>query len=93
MGWYNLAVTKELEIMTESRLSQLEAEVDELALAKQLWLVERLVQRIRVRSLRSPTINDDEFEQMARDPAIGQELKQIETEFAVADCDGLDDGS
>ncbi len=47
MGWYNLAVTEELEIMTESRLSQLEAEVGELSLAEQLRLVERLVQRIR----------------------------------------------
>ncbi len=79
--------------MTESRLSQLEAAVDELSLTEQLWLVERLVQRIRVRSLRSPTINDDEFEQMARDPSIQRELKQVETEFAVADCDGLDDHS
>jgi hypothetical protein len=79
--------------MTESRLSQLEAAVDELSLSEQLWLVERLVQRIRERSLRSPTSNDEEFERMARDPAIQRELKEIETEFALAERDGLDEHS
>jgi hypothetical protein len=92
-AWYNPAITKERRIMTESRLSQLEAAVDALSLSEQLWFMERLVQRIRRRSISSPTINDDEFEQMARDPAIQRELKKIETDFAVADCDGLDDHS
>ena len=76
-----------------SRLSQLEAAVDALSLSEQLRFMERLVQRIRRRSIRSPIVNDDEFEQMARDPAIQRELKKIETDFAVADCDGLDDHS
>jgi len=76
--------------MTESRLSQLEAAIDELSLSEQLWLMERLVQRIRKRSLPCLTLNDDEFERMARDPAILRELKEIETEFEVAEFDGLD---
>jgi hypothetical protein len=40
--------------------------------------MERLVQRIRERSLGNPTLNDDELERMARDPAIQRELKEIE---------------
>ncbi len=77
--------------MTESRLSQLDTAVNELSLSEQLWLIERLVHRIRERSLGSPNFNDGEFERMAHDPAIQRELKAIETEFALAECDGLDD--
>jgi hypothetical protein len=91
--WYNLAKMKELKIMTKSQISQLEAAVDELSLSEQLSLLERLVQRIRERALRRPTLNDDEFAQMARDPAIQRELQTIEKEFALADSDGLDDRS
>jgi hypothetical protein len=79
--------------MTESRLAQLEASVDELSLTEQFWLMERLVQRIRDRSLRIPGVSDDEFDRMSRDPAIQRESKEIETEFALADADGLDDHS
>jgi len=89
-GWYDLAITKQLQIMTESRLSQLAAAIDELSLSEQLWLMERLVQRIRKRSVPCLTLNDDEFERMARDPGILRELKEIETEFEVAEFDGLD---
>jgi hypothetical protein len=52
--------------------------------------MERLVQRIRERSLRIPAMRDEEFDRMARDPAIQRELKAIEMEFALADADGLD---
>jgi hypothetical protein len=77
--------------MTDSRLSQLEAAVNQLSLPEQLWLVERMVQRIRERSLCSPSLDDGELARMAGDPAVQQELKEIETEFALADPDGLDD--
>ena len=65
--------------MAESRLSQLEAAVDELSVSVQLRLVERVVQRIRDRSALRPTFSDDEFEQMAQDAAILEELTWIET--------------
>jgi hypothetical protein len=76
--------------MTESQLSHLEATISELSLSDQLWLMERLAHQIRDRSLRGPTLGDGEFERMARDPAIQRELREIETEFARAECDGLD---
>jgi hypothetical protein len=47
LGWYNLAITRELEIIVESGRSQLEAVVEELSVSDQLRLVERVVQRIR----------------------------------------------
>jgi hypothetical protein len=38
-------------------------------------------------------LSDDEFDRMARDPAIQRELKEIEAEFTLAESDGLDDHS
>ena len=76
---------------TETRLSQLEAAVNELSLSDQLWLIERLVQQIRQRSLGRPAVNDGELERMACDPATQRELNEIEAEFALAESDGLDD--
>jgi hypothetical protein len=77
--------------MNDSRLSQLEATVDGLSRSEQLWLMERLVQRIRQWSLPAPTLSDEEIARMAADPAIQRELNEIEREFALADSDGLDD--
>jgi hypothetical protein len=70
-------------------LSQIEARLDELSLAEQLWLLERLAQR-----LREQLIVQSPFEQqlaaMADDPDIQRELQRIEEEFAPAAADGLE---
>ena len=76
---------------TETRLSQLEAAVNELSLRDHLWRMEPLFQQIRQRSLGRPAVNDCELEPMARDPAIQRQLKEIEAEFALAECDRLGD--
>ena len=52
--------------------------------------MERLIQRIRERSLHGAQMNDDEIERMAEDPAIQRELREIEAEFAHTEHDGLD---
>jgi hypothetical protein len=76
--------------MMDPRLSQLDAAVGQLSLEEQLWLMERLIQRIRERSLHGAQMNDDEIERMAEDPAIQRELREIEAEFAHTEHDGLD---
>jgi hypothetical protein len=76
--------------MRTPTLERIEADVDQLSLAEQLWLMERLAQRIRTRTLRTPTVQERELADMAHDPAIQRELRQINAEFAVTEADGLD---
>jgi hypothetical protein len=70
-------------------LSQIEERIHQLSLAEQLWLIERLAQR-----LREQLIVQSPFEQqlaaMADDPDIQRELQRIEEEFAPAAADGLE---
>jgi hypothetical protein len=70
-------------------LSQIEEHIHQLSLAEQLWLLERLAQR-----LREQLIVQSPFEQqlaaMADDPDIQRELQRIEEEFAPAAADGLE---
>jgi hypothetical protein len=40
--------------MTTPVLEQIEADIEHLSLAEQLWLMERLTRRIRTRTLRTP---------------------------------------
>lgn len=77
--------------MTIETLEQLVADIDQLALSDQLWLMERLAHRIRQRTLDTPTIDEQSLLAMANDPAIQQELDLIAAEFASAEADGLDD--
>lgn len=76
--------------MTPPTLEQIEADIAQLSLAEQLWLMERLAHRIRTRTLQPPTVPESELAAMAHDPAIRRELQQIDAEFAVTEADGLD---
>jgi hypothetical protein len=76
--------------MTTPTLERIEAEIAHLPLAEQLWLMERLAQRIRTRTLQMLPVGARELAEMAQDPAIQQELQQINAEFAVTEADGLD---
>jgi hypothetical protein len=70
-------------------LSQIEARIDQLSLAEQLWLIERLAQRLRAQMIvHSPF--EQQLAAMAEDPDIQRELQRIEEEFAPADADGLE---
>lgn len=76
--------------MTTPALERIEADIDQLSLVEQLWLIERLAQRIRTRTLQMPPVQESELAEMAHDPAIQHELQQINTEFAGTETDGLD---
>jgi len=71
-------------------LERLELDIDQLPLADQLKLMERLAHRIRQRALRPLSVQESDLFAMANDPAIQRELRQIESEFAPTEFDGLD---
>lgn len=71
-------------------LSEMENNISKLSLKEQLWLMERLVQRIRANTVYLENQFEDDLVAMANDPQIQDELKKISEEFAYADADGLD---
>jgi len=77
--------------MSNPDLVRVEAAISQLSFSEQLWLMERLAQRIRERSPCIPSVDDQEIEEMARDPAIQRELQDIEAEFSMVEHDGLED--
>lgn len=78
--------------MNGSVVSQIEDSFNQLSLSDQLWLIERLVQRIREQTLRSKNDLNAQLDAMAADPDIRREIRQIENEFSVTEADGLDAG-
>ncbi len=76
--------------MSISCVERLAADIDQLSLNDQLWLIEHLAHRIRHATLRIPHIPESDLTAMANDPDIQQELRQIETEFVTTESDGLD---
>jgi hypothetical protein len=75
--------------MSNTALERLEADISQLSLSDQLWLIERLVQRIRQRTLPDQATLEGQLAAMASDPDIQRELRCIEAEFADTDLDGL----
>ncbi len=69
-------------------VSQIEERIHQLPIDEQLWLIERVAQRIR-----EHVVNQRAFEKqlvaMAADPEIQSELHKINEEFAVTESDGL----
>ena len=70
--------------MSNPDLVRVEAAISQLSFSEQLWLMERLAQRIRERSPCIPSVDNQEIEDMARDPAIQRELQDIEAEVSGA---------
>ena len=75
--------------MNLSVLSQIEERIHQLSLVEQLWLIERLAQRLRAQ-LSTHNTFEDALTAMAADPEIQRELRCIEEEFAPAAADGLE---
>jgi hypothetical protein len=75
--------------MNLSVLSQIEESIYQLSLAEQLWLVERIAQRLREK-LDTQGACDSQLAVIAADQEIQHELRNIEEEFAHAAADGLD---
>jgi hypothetical protein len=76
-------------MMNLSALSQIEESIDQLPLVEQLWLIERVAQRLREK-LDAQSAFDQQLAAMAADQEMQQELRHIEEEFAHAAADGLD---
>jgi hypothetical protein len=76
--------------MTIPTLERIETDIAQLSLAEQLWLMERLLHRIRQHTLRPLVVKDDDLVAMAADPAIQAEIQHIDAEFAPTELDGLD---
>ncbi len=70
-------------------LTQLEGSINQLTFAEQLWLIERIIHRIREASNRTQSI-EAQLSKMAADPQIQEELKQIDFEFSATEFDGLE---
>jgi hypothetical protein len=78
------------EIMNMPILTEMEDNIRHLSLAEQLWLMERLVQRIKENTINEKSRFESDLIAMANDPQIQRELRVIEEEFAFAEADGLD---
>jgi hypothetical protein len=71
-------------------LSQMEENFGRLSLDEQLWLMERLVQRIKENTINQKSLYENDLKAMANDPQIQRDLRALEAEFAYAEADGLD---
>lgn len=76
--------------MTTVMVEQLDAAIAQLSFTDQLWLVERLVHRLRTRTLPPLTITDHDLAAMATDPTMYHLIQQINDEFLVTEGDGLE---
>lgn len=65
-------------------LSEMENSIEKLSLKDQLWLMERLVQRIRASTIQLEDQFEADLVAMANDPQIQEELQKISEEFAYA---------
>ena len=75
--------------MHASVLSQIEEQITQLSVDEQLWLIERVAQRLR-ESMRTQRAFEAQLVAMAADPDIQREIRWIDEEFAVTESDGLD---
>ena len=75
--------------MNTPTLAQLESEIQQLTFEEQVWLLERLAHQIRERTLHQEM--ESQLAAMAADPDIQREIRAIQSEFASAEADGLND--
>ena len=75
--------------MNLSVLSQIEERIAQLPVYEQLWLIERVAQRLP-EHMRKQRALEAQLVAMAADPEIRSELHKIDEEFAVAESDGLE---
>lgn len=80
--------------MTYPTLSEIEKSISLLSYEEQLWLVERIIHNLRFTRTSNNLSNkphnfEEQLSQMANEPAIQEELKAIEREFAITEMDGL----
>lgn len=76
--------------MQNTILERIEADMRQLPLTDQLWLMERLAAHIRQRAGAGSPAAENQLAAMAQDPQVQRELRRIEAEFAGTETDGLD---
>ncbi|MCA9889944.1 MAG: hypothetical protein KC546_16305 [Anaerolineae bacterium] len=69
--------------MSMPTLTQMEDSFSRLTLEEQLWLMERLLRRIKESTVKQQSRIEDDLVAMANDPEIQDELKQIDKEMAI----------
>ena len=74
--------------MKSAALQMIETQLPLLSSDEQLLLIERLVRQLRRRRI-TPEM-EAELVEMANDPQIQKELREINEEFAVTEEDGLE---
>ncbi|MGH7496815.1 MAG: hypothetical protein ACREOO_31085 [bacterium] len=74
-------------------LSEIEDRINRLSLQERLWLIEKLIQRLREDANSSATTAASDFmlqlTAMANDPEVQTEMQKIEQEFGLTGTDGL----
>ena len=79
--------------MQSAIAQRIEADIRQLPLADQPWLMERLVQHIREQAISAPSDRQSLLAAMAEDPEIQRELQLINAEFAGTERDGLNEAA
>jgi len=74
--------------MSQSTLAQLEERFSELPISEQKALLDRLARRVNAKTAGE---HEDLIAEMAADPDVQREMREIEREFAFTDADGLND--
>ena len=77
--------------MNTAALEKIEAEILQLGLNEQLELIEFLARRVRENAQKPSGNLENELSEMANDPEIQREMREIENEFAGTLLDGLGD--
>jgi hypothetical protein len=77
--------------MNTAALEKIEAQILQLGLNEQLELIEFLARRVRENAQKPSDNLENELSEMANDPEIQRELREIENEFAGTLLDGLRD--
>ena len=70
-------------------LTEIQQSINRLSSDEQLWLIEWLAHRVRQKA-NAQSVWESQLADMAADPDIQSELRQIETEFTFAEADGLE---
>ena len=75
--------------MAATSIQEIESQFAQLPRHAQLGLLERLVHHLRVNGGGAQSAWAKDMAEMAADPEVQAELRQINREFALAEADGL----
>jgi hypothetical protein len=76
--------------MKKAVLDDIEKRIEKLTQEEQLYLIERLAQRLRRGPAKRNPLRPENLAEMAADPQIQAELRKIDEEFRGTEADGLE---